>query len=528
MNKKRTVILLACIVVLGALFRIFFPASIILTTDSTLYISLAERITEGYLTMDHANAITEIIQPGYSFFIMAVSFVLQNGEMAGIFISFMSGIGLILLSYWCGKKFFSDDVGLIAAAIVSCYPLMIYYSTTILTEALFTLVFIAAIFLGWRAVKTRKWGYFLLLGIIVGISYYIRIVGLAAIPVLTLWLVIEIFVRKRIQALRALGYFGLFILGLTFIISPYLIFLYNEKQSFVITGAQEYAYSMRTEHSPEDIKTPEDRQFIFYGLTEDNTSYASSTDIGSAAKRDTSPIIVYWQNFSENFLYNISFALLLFFPALAATGYIAYRHKKKDDTIAFAPVWYLWSWVPFYSLIYWMGPTDLRYYVPILPVLFLIISYGIILFINQAKEKYLKVVISSLVIVGIVLFGWRLSQEQGFFLNSFGFWEKSIEERIGQEIEPYVYKDARILSTYSIITYYVEGQHYQLPVDDYSSITTFAKHNAISYLLLYQPENQFNRPELNVMYTIREDDNVNLLYSDGVVYLFEFKDEGPV
>ena len=227
-------------------------------------------------------------------------------------------------------------------------------------------------------------------------------------------------------------------------------------------------------------------------------------------------------------MYNTFFVLLLFFPALIATGYIVYRHRKKDNSIDVIPVWYLWSWVPFYSLIYWMGPTDLRYYVPILPVLLLIISYGTVVFTKQIKEKIIRIIIISSVIISVVLFGWRFAQERSYFLNAFGFWEQSIEEKIGQEIGSYVYEDANILSTYPIITYHVKGRHYQLPVDDYPSIITFAKYNSIPYLLLYKQENQLSRPDLNILYTIQEDENVNLLYTDGSVYLFEINDVDPV
>jgi 4-amino-4-deoxy-L-arabinose transferase-like glycosyltransferase len=112
--------------------------------------------------------------PGYPFFVSIIYAMFGNQPYAAIFIQIFLNLLSIILLYKIGGELFSEKVGFIAAVLFTIdlhHTIFIYY---ILTETIYTTVFLAALLFYVKAIKTSQLKFFILTGLIYGISTLIR------------------------------------------------------------------------------------------------------------------------------------------------------------------------------------------------------------------------------------------------------------------------------------------------------------------------------------------------------------------
>jgi 4-amino-4-deoxy-L-arabinose transferase-like glycosyltransferase len=158
--------------------------------DSTVYIAAARDILQGEWT-------TTIYPPLYPLLITIVNFITGDYAIAGILISMVFGILLVVPVFYLAKEMYGVRTGAIAAMLAAAQPCLLRYSGSVLTESIY--YFIVAV-IGLFAVKTYFTGRFrwaVALGSITAAGYLAREETVGFLIVICVWI---LFVRPSVQA----------------------------------------------------------------------------------------------------------------------------------------------------------------------------------------------------------------------------------------------------------------------------------------------------------------------------------------
>ena len=306
-NKRYTFIII--IFVVSVITRMILHNYHIFTSDSVLYLKLAEIIGQGQLELTEFFKPQNIIQPGYSIIIMLFNIIINNLEISAMLVSLVSGIILCLFVYVLGTSLFNKKVGLIGGLIIALHPAFVNSSWAMLTESLFMAVFVLSIYLFWTVLnnkKSKKW--FFYIGLLVGFLYLTRIVGLFVMPVFFIWLTIYWYWFKKIDLKYYFSSILLLIIGCMILVMPYLVFLYNRSGSFILTGQHIYAVSGLEKYDQTAENRSIEKRKVFSSLNEDNTDYIINNIAPSGeVKKKTNYLSLYLNLFSSNIQYNFKY-----------------------------------------------------------------------------------------------------------------------------------------------------------------------------------------------------------------------------
>jgi 4-amino-4-deoxy-L-arabinose transferase-like glycosyltransferase len=202
--------------------------------------------------------------PGYPLLIAAVFSLTGPSLEAVSAVQHVFGIATALLVYGCARQIAGRTAGLAAGLATALSGSMLIYEHVMLTESLFTLLIVAAVWLALRGVSQRSWPALALAGAVASVGAMIRPVGLVlaiVIPMVTLGLL------PRRESIK-LGVVFLAVFGL--VMSPWVLrnalvhgeaevvhpgrFLIDRTIRHNPTGVSMYfaAHSSRTRHPASD------------------------------------------------------------------------------------------------------------------------------------------------------------------------------------------------------------------------------------------------------------------------------------
>jgi len=214
---SNTKILLFFIVLFGIVLRLVFFSGMG-TSDDLAYSRYAANIDKG---IDPESTLTLSTRLGI-IYPTAISYRLFGiNDFSSILFVFLTSIGSIILIFYFGKLLFSERIGLMAAFLLSFFPLDVFYSTKLLTDlpSAFFMALGVYIFLYSELKSKLKYGIgYLLSGIFIGIGYLIRESAL----LIALFFIIYILYKKRIKKeyfFVPLGILILFVLESLFFLS---------------------------------------------------------------------------------------------------------------------------------------------------------------------------------------------------------------------------------------------------------------------------------------------------------------------
>ena len=129
----------------------------------------------------------------YAVLITGIGFIFNDRETAATIISVMSGGLLLIPVFYIGKTLYGEITAWISVALVLFNPYMIQFSGWILTESLFTFLFITSISLT-VVMLNKGWPSYLwiLSGLLSGLVYLSREVGILVFPMVIFWVVFYI------------------------------------------------------------------------------------------------------------------------------------------------------------------------------------------------------------------------------------------------------------------------------------------------------------------------------------------------
>lgn len=163
--------LLPGLILLGLLLRLaVLRLDHVLMPDGVDYVLLARQMSEG----SFRSAVNAWTPPLYPLLVALASALVGDGELAGRLVSVVAGSLLVVPVYFLTRRAHGRRVAGWAAALAALHPLLVYYSTQVLTEATYTLCFVCAVLAGWQALSTKRPRTFAVAGLAFGACYLLR------------------------------------------------------------------------------------------------------------------------------------------------------------------------------------------------------------------------------------------------------------------------------------------------------------------------------------------------------------------
>ena len=236
--KKLWYLLLVAFIVRVLIFLRFEPwqADVIknqlLIFDSLGYHNLALCIKNEYSFCGDAFR-----TPAYPFFVAIVYAIFGEQPYYALIVQIFLNLLSIVLMYKIGKLLFSETAGFIAALLFSLdlhHTIFIYQ---ILTETIYTTVFLTGLWYYIKAIKTNKLNYFIFTGLIYGISTLIRPISQYYIAGVLLFTLMWYF-----QKAWKNGWKAAIIIGIAYfiMIAPWCMRNYKEYNHFALSNIKGY------------------------------------------------------------------------------------------------------------------------------------------------------------------------------------------------------------------------------------------------------------------------------------------------
>ena len=162
--------------------------------DTIGYRDIAQHLIEGHgfsLTDKLGNPVSQDFRPPLYPLLLAGSLLLTNGVMLFIVIQLLLVSAIPVFTYLLGKEFVSDRASImLAVAAAIGEPLLVLFSSFLLTDGLFLFCFLVGLLFAVRFLKIPSFFNAAVMGIALGVAALIRAVGeffLLYVAVFALW-----------------------------------------------------------------------------------------------------------------------------------------------------------------------------------------------------------------------------------------------------------------------------------------------------------------------------------------------------
>lgn len=204
--------------------------------DSCTYLSLSRAISQGDLFTRFQSGATMFFPPLYSILTAFVSIVTRDMESAAALVSSAAGAALLIPNYFFARMLYGERAAWLAVAFVGINPLLFGWSIHMLTEPLFTLIFITVAAVGLRALATHGFRWWVFAGMLCGLAYLTRVIGIAGLGILLGWIAVEK-LRGHLAPRPAFAAAAAFVIGLLIVVSPYWLSQAVETGRWTLAGS---------------------------------------------------------------------------------------------------------------------------------------------------------------------------------------------------------------------------------------------------------------------------------------------------
>jgi len=245
MKQKRfgkTYTLLFLIVLFGLFLRLIFFSGMGIS-DSLVYSKTANDINEGKgidpeSTLTLSTRIGLIYATAFSYNLFGIN------DFSSVLFVLMTSIGNIILIFYFGKLLFDEKIGLVAAFLLSFFPLDVVYATKLVSDmpSAFFMALGVYLFLHSEMKKMRYGVGYFLAGISIGLGYLIRETAL----LIALFFVVYIAYKRRIRKEYFLVPLGVLII---FIIESLIFLSLTGDPFYRIHASQQYLADAVAKHN---------------------------------------------------------------------------------------------------------------------------------------------------------------------------------------------------------------------------------------------------------------------------------------
>ncbi|HEV7859252.1 MAG TPA: glycosyltransferase family 39 protein, partial [Pyrinomonadaceae bacterium] len=435
----------------------------VISPDGVEYVALGRSLMAG----NFREGVSTYWSPLYPLLVGIASLFFRDAEFAGRFVSVIAGGLLVIPAHRLIRHWYGVRAALIGAGLVALHPLLIYYSTVLLTESTYTLFFISGVLAGWNALDRGRARSYLLAGAAFGACYLLKpeaagFILLLLVPVLGRRL-FEKTVSLKTNARNAL----LLCAGFMLWAAPYLVYLRHETDAWKLStkiGGHMWQGSRLAagEHAPASIP-------LMPGMT---------TALVQLVK-------------ALRFEYEIF--NLIFPPVFVLFVGIGLFRNKWTSRRTWREL-YLFSFIAAALAGYAVTLPNIRFIMPLLPLLLCWLSKGIIEFEEWAVEtlrgfdgaksfaKYLRKIIVPFVIACLLA---SLIPLFVYLLRGDKWGDYYGQKRAGVWIKEHDAARAPvIMSTVAIAAFYAGGRPVALVDEDYQSLIARARGEGVGYIIV--------------------------------------------
>jgi hypothetical protein len=229
----------ACVLVAFAL-RLLLVTCVegVVSPDGVVYAGLARQLAAGHLRA----GLSTYFPPLYPALVALSSLVFRDAEFAGRFVSVAAGALTVLPAYVIAREWYGVRVAQLAAVVVALHPVLVYYSSLVLTEATYTLLFACGVLAGWRALASGgRVRVYVLTGALFGACYLLKPEAAGFVVLLSAMRVAVSFGGGRSWKRTALDCLALGV-GFALLALPYLLYLRGATGAWTLSGKLQSAH----------------------------------------------------------------------------------------------------------------------------------------------------------------------------------------------------------------------------------------------------------------------------------------------
>jgi 4-amino-4-deoxy-L-arabinose transferase-like glycosyltransferase len=126
--------------------------------------------------------------PGYPYFLAGVYALTGNSHLAARVVQMLMGLASCVLAFLLGRSLFGRGVGLIFAALMSCYWIFIYFEGELLAPVLLVFLALASLLAFARWLDGTTYRNTIATGVLLGLFALVRPNALVLVPVALIWI----------------------------------------------------------------------------------------------------------------------------------------------------------------------------------------------------------------------------------------------------------------------------------------------------------------------------------------------------
>jgi 4-amino-4-deoxy-L-arabinose transferase-like glycosyltransferase len=468
---------------LAFLLRLFLVWRVeqVISPDGVEYVALARSLVAGHFR----EGLSTYWPPLYPLLVGLSSLVFRDAEFAGRLVSVLTGGLLVIASQRMIREWYGRRAALVGACLVALHPLLVYYSTTLLTESTYTLLFTSGVLAGWSALSGGRRRSYLLAGAAFGACYLLKPEA-AGFLVLLLALILGrgLFVGAGSDTTPARNYRTsardalLLCAGFMLLAAPYLIYLRRETGAWTLSGKAAAHMWQGSRLAGGDF---------------DPVRLSPVPDPTTAVVQLTKALRFEYEIF--NLIFPPAFVLL--------AGLGLFRKRWTGERLR--RELYLCSFVAATLAGYAVTLPNIRFLMPLLPILLCWLSKGVVELAEWAGEtlsglkgtgRFLPCVrrlFVPLVVAGLLASLLPLS---AYLLRGDKWGDYYGQKRAALWIKEHDASHAPIgiMSTAPITAFYAEGRHVALFDEDYASLVARARRERADYIIVNERDFRYMGP----------------------------------
>ncbi|MEK6904641.1 MAG: glycosyltransferase family 39 protein [Nanoarchaeota archaeon] len=358
--------------------------------DGVYYSRLGYNLINGGGYIDVEGNVNTVFTPLYPILIGIFDLVFGNLEFTARIISVIFGALLIFPVYMLARRLYNEKVALVSALITAVYPALAYISTITYSDSLYLFLLYNLFYFGYRALEEKKRSLYAISGLLGGLLYLARPEG--AFYTFLIALLAVFWSRKDIRS--AARNIILLLVVFAMVVSPFVLFAYNQTGDLSLSSKGYVVYKFR-EFKPFTIEYERN----IFGLNEEKTDIKLNpyTVKGSLANEIMNNLPNFFSRYFYGLFKEIYFVIPMLFPLVIFSIISFFRKFDKKDL---KKEYYLLALIAYPILFFPVFWVEVRYMLPILPVLVMWASNGILNIDRLLNRKW----ISTFLLIVIVAF----------------------------------------------------------------------------------------------------------------------------
>ncbi len=501
-NKDK--IYVALIVLAAIIIRlVYIPLNDVIEVDGIEYAVLAKSILAGKGYIGLYNSIELLFPPLYPLMIAAVTFLTGDVELSARIISTLSGALTIVPVFLLTREIYNKTTAYIAAVIVAAYPFLILASASTFAESPFTLFLTLSTYLFYMSLKTDKKRYSILTGVMMGLGYLIKPVGVYFMFTMIIISGIVILYKKR-DIMKRAAMPALILLFFFIIAAPYINFLHKRTGRYMLEGKSSVNYiiaeRMSTGLSSREAHYGLDEEGNPLGILPDHNLYAAKYQYGSFIK--SIPRLLKTMAANVKPIYK-KFPLVVISPWIIALVFYGLFKSAWDARRLYNEL-LLAVFVTLQMLFIFLHIMIARYFVPLVPIILIWTAYGIYELYEwfcclEAKPLQKESVRKAFLALVIVI---TLSSNLVVFITYTVYDEGKVKEaRIAADwLNKNGKSPRKVMAGHAQVAFYSDSFYFLTPYAEDRLILKYAKNYEVDYIVLDE-RYIFDIPQIEHWYT---------------------------